>query len=101
VSKIARIISSRNPRATPMPICLSDRQSLTVTSAAAALCPSDRDQFLQTVALHLAGLEIGDGAVHRAVAAAFQLYFKPPEVPHTPSRWTRERPNFAPSKRAY
>ena len=72
-----------------MPICLSDCQSLTVTSAAAALCPSDRDQFYAAVAHQLAGHEIGDGAVHRAVAVAFQLYFKPPETPHTPSRWAR------------
>jgi hypothetical protein len=85
-----------------MPICLSDRQSLAVTSAAAVLPPADRDQFLQAVAHQLAGHEVGDGAVHRAVAAAFQAFFKPPETPHTPSRWQRGSPNFAKtSRRAY
>jgi hypothetical protein len=85
-----------------MPISLSDRQSLTVTSAAVALCPSDRDQFYAAVAHQLAGREIGDGSVHRAVAAAFQLYFKPPEVLHTPSRWERDTPHFEKtSRRAY
>jgi hypothetical protein len=85
-----------------MPICLSDRQSLTVTSAAAALPPADRDQFLEAVARQLDGREIGDGAVHRAVAAAFQAFWKPPPTPHTPSRWQRERPRFdRASRRAY
>jgi hypothetical protein len=77
-----------------MPICLSDRQSLAVTNAAAALCPSDRDPFLEAVARQLAGQELGDGAVHRAVAVAFQAFWKPPEVPHTPSRWQRAKPDY-------
>jgi hypothetical protein len=85
-----------------MPICLSERQSLTVTNAAAVLCPADRDQFYQAVAHQLAGHEIGDGAVHRAVAAAFQAFWKPPEMPHTPSRWQRDTPRFEKtSRRAY
>jgi hypothetical protein len=77
-----------------MPICLSERQSLAVTRAAAALPLADRDPFLEAVAKALAGQEIGDGAVHRAVAAAFQAFWKPPETPHTPSRWQRDRPHF-------
>jgi hypothetical protein len=77
-----------------MPITLSDRQSLTVTNAAAALPLADRDPFLEAVAKELVGREIGDGAVHRAVAAAFKAFWKPPEVPHTPSRWQRDRPGF-------
>jgi hypothetical protein len=87
-----------------MPISLSDRQSLTVTNAAAALCPADRDPFYQAVAHQLAGHEIGDGSVHRAVAVAFKAFWQPPEVPHTPtpSRWQRERPGFEKSsRRAY
>jgi hypothetical protein len=67
---------------TPMPICLSDRQSLTVTSAASVLPPADREQFLQAVAHQLAGHEIGDGSVHRAVAAALQAFWKPPDLTH-------------------
>jgi hypothetical protein len=85
-----------------MPITLSDRQSTAVTSAAAALPPADRDQFLEAVARQLAGREVGDGAVARAVRTAFAAYWKPPEVPHTPSRWQRGSPNFAKtSRRAY
>jgi hypothetical protein len=85
-----------------MSIQLTDRQSLAVTSAAAVLPPADRDQFYQAVAHQLAGHEVGDGAVGRAIATAFQLYFKPPETPHTPSRWQRGSPNFGKSsRRAY
>jgi hypothetical protein len=77
-----------------MPICLSDRQSLTVTNAAAALPPADRDQFYAAVAHQLVGHELGDGVVHRAVVAAFRDLWKPPEAPHTPSRWQRCAPDY-------
>jgi hypothetical protein len=84
-----------------MPICLSDCQSLTVIRAAAALPPADRDPFLQAVADQLVGRELGDGAVHRAVAVAFQAFWKPP-IPHTPSRWQRDAPGFEhASRRAF
>lgn len=72
-----------------MPIHLSDYQSLAVTNAAAALCPDDRDRFMAAVAHELAGQEIGDGAVHRAVALAFHTFWKPPEIPRVPPRWAR------------
>jgi hypothetical protein len=49
-----------------MPICLSERQSLAVTRAAAALPLADRDPFLEAVAKALAGQEIGDGAVQQS-----------------------------------
>jgi hypothetical protein len=85
-----------------MSIQLTDRQSLAVTTAAAALPAADRPAFYDAVAHQLAGREIGDGAVHRAVAAAFQAFWKPPEMPHTPSRWERATPRFErPSRRAY
>ena len=85
-----------------MPISLSDRQSLAVTSAANALPVADRDGFYAAVAHQLAGHEIGDGAVHRAVAVAFQTFFKPPELPQKPPRWDRDRPAFErTSRRAY
>lgn len=85
-----------------MPISLSEPQSLAVTNAAAALCPADRDLFYQAVAHQLTGQEIGDGAVHRAVATAFQAFWKPPELPHTPPRWHSGAPRFERmSKRAY
>jgi hypothetical protein len=85
-----------------MPITLSDRQSTAVASAAAALPASDRPAFYDAVAHQLAGHEVGDGAVHRAVATAFSALFKPPELPAAKSRWNRERPRFDhSSKRAY
>ena len=85
-----------------MPIRLSDRQSLVVSNAALALPVADRDGFYQAVADQLVGREVGDGAVHRAVAAAFQTFWKPPEMPHTPPRWGSDKPNFQrSSKRAY
>ena len=72
-----------------MPIRLSDNQSLAVDNAALALPAADRDGFRQAVADQLAGHEIGDGAVHRAVAAAFRTFWRPPEMGHTPGRWQR------------
>jgi hypothetical protein len=75
-------------------ITLSEHQSLAVTRAAAALPVADRDPFLAAVAEALAGHELGDGAVHRAVRTAFAAYWKPPQAPHTPSRWQRDRPHF-------
>ena len=79
-----------------MSIRLTDAQSLTINNAAAALCPADRDQFLAAVARQLAGHEIGDGAVHRAVAVAFQAFWRPPDITTTrvPSRWNRVEPHF-------
>jgi hypothetical protein len=82
-----------------MSILLSDRQSTAVASAAAALPADDRDGFYQAVAHQLTGREVGDGAVGRAIATAFQAFFKPPETPHTPSRWQRGSPNFAKTSR--
>ena len=72
-----------------MPIRLSDNQSLAVDNAALALPLADRDGFRQAVADQLAGHEIGDGIVARAVAAAFRTFWRPPELPHTPSRWSK------------
>ena len=63
-----------------MPIPVSEPQWLTIVNAAAALCPSDRDQFVASVAHELEGKAIGDGAVARAVAGAFRTFFHPPEV---------------------
>jgi hypothetical protein len=75
VPTVARISPPRNGN-TPMPITLSDRQSTAVASAAAALPPADRDGSYQAVAHRLTGREVGDGAVGRAIATPFQLYFK-------------------------
>ena len=79
-----------------MPIELSDAQALQIANAACALPAADRDQFYQAVARQLDGREIGDGAVHRAVAIAFSAYWHPPDIVSTRavSRWNRAEPHF-------
>ena len=79
-----------------MPIELSDAQALQIANAACALPAANRDQFYQAVARQLDGREIGDGAVHRAVAVAFQAFWRPPDITtiRVPSRWNRAEPRF-------
>jgi hypothetical protein len=52
------------------PLALTDDQMLIIQQAAAPLQPQDRGQFLQRVAFLLRDVEIGDGAVGRAVRQA-------------------------------
>jgi hypothetical protein len=73
-----------------MSIAVSEDQYLAVTRAAAVLHPADRQQFVASVAHELEGKPIGDGAVARAIADAFRVFFHPPEeAAHPPSRWNR------------
>ena len=58
-------------------------------SETAALCPSDRDQFVACVARELEGRAIGDGSVQRAIAAAFRTFFHPPEATNGPQHHGR------------
>jgi hypothetical protein len=58
------------------------------------MCPSDRDQFVASVARELKDKPIGDGAVARAIAVAFKVFFHPPEELTHPGRWDRARPRF-------
>jgi hypothetical protein len=51
-------------------IALNDQQLEIVMTLARPLAPWQRDQFLQAVARRLAGVEVGDGAVHAAAVAA-------------------------------
>ena len=60
------------------PIPVTDPQYLAICSAASALCPSDRDQFIARVHAELRGQPIGDGTVGRAIRAA-QVNFPHPE----------------------
>ena len=53
-----------------VPIPISELQYLTIANAAAALCPSDRDQFIARVHAELRGQPIGDGTIGRAIRAA-------------------------------
>jgi hypothetical protein len=76
-----------------MSIPITENQFLAITNASSALCPSDRDQFMASVAHELAGKPVGDGAVARAIAAAFKVFFHPPEAASHPGRWDHDRPS--------
>jgi hypothetical protein len=52
------------------PIALTDAQLATLRQFATPIPPSLRDVFLRSVARRLAAVEVGDGAVHAACAAA-------------------------------
>jgi len=76
-----------------MPILLSQPQFLAIANAAAALFPSDRDQFIAAVAAELDGKLIGDGSIGRAIRAT-QVRFSHPEPETNPSRWDGPSPHF-------
>ena len=61
-----------------VPIPISELQYFAIANAAAALCPSDRDQFIARVHAELRGQPIGDGTIGRAIRAA-QMNFPHPE----------------------
>jgi hypothetical protein len=67
---------------TSQPIKLSDDQLAVIYRGAAPLHVHDRGPFLEAVAQLLRGVEIGDGAVGRAVAEAQRKYFAPPVEPN-------------------
>ena len=69
-------------------IPITERQFLAIANAAAALCPSDRDQFVAAVHAELHGQPIGDGTVGRAIRVV-QVRFAHPEPDKVPSRWQR------------
>ena len=58
-------------------IPVSETQYLQISAAAQWLCPPDRDQFWAAVAAALAGCEVDEGAIARAVRSAFSAYYKP------------------------
>ena len=68
-----------------VPIPISEPQYLAIVNAAAALCPSDRDQFIARVHAELRGQPIGDGTIGRAIGAA-QVNFPHPEPEPEPHR---------------
>ena len=70
------------------PLRLTDDQLTAVLSAAEPLAVGDRGAFLRDVAATLQGQELGDGAVHRAIAQAQRKYYDPPLVTAGP-RWGR------------
>ena len=55
--------ASRNLGPSMSPLSVSELQWLAIANAAAALCPSDRDQFIARVHAALRGQPIGDGTI--------------------------------------
>ena len=66
-----------------VPIPISELQYLAIANAAAALCPSDRDQFIARVHAELRGQPIGDGTMGRAIRAV-QVSVPHPEPERDP-----------------
>lgn len=63
------------------PLALSDSELDAVMTACQPLAPDRRDAFLQEVANLLRGcVEIGPGAVHRAIALAQRAHFDAPDL---------------------
>jgi hypothetical protein len=71
-----------------MTIPVSENQFLAIFNAAAALCLSDRDQFVVAVAQELEGQPVGDGSIGRAIRVA-QSKFSHPEPERGRSRYAR------------
>jgi hypothetical protein len=65
----------------PSAIPLSEVQFLKIEHAAQWLCPADRNAFWAAVAEELAGHELGDGLVTRAITKAFRQFYKPLQLP--------------------
>ena len=65
---------------------LSSDQADAILRAARPLPPADHDAFLEDVSSALAGLEIGDGVIHRVCRDVQRKYFDPPNLNHVSSR---------------
>jgi hypothetical protein len=75
------------------PIRISELQFFAIANAAAALCPSDRDQFIARVHAELRGQPIGDGSIGRAIRIV-QASFPHPEPDREPHVRPRARANI-------
>jgi hypothetical protein len=71
------------------PIQLTDHQLAVIQAAAEPLRPCDRGAFLEVVAALLREVEVGDGTVARACAAAQRKFFDAPELSPDEARHTR------------
>jgi hypothetical protein len=81
----------------PSAIPVSEVQFLKIEHAAQWLCPADRDQFWAAVAEQLAGHELGDGLVTRAIAKAFARFYWPLQLSSPkPRAWTPPKPAVLP-----
>ena len=72
------------------PLAVTETQFLAIANAAAALCPSDRDQFIARVHAELRGQPIGDGTIGRAIRIV-QASFPHPEFEREPHVRPRTR----------
>jgi hypothetical protein len=83
-------------------IPISEPQFLKIENAAQWLCVADRDAFRSAIADELRGVELGDGAVTRAIATAFAKFYRPVELPpprlDRPSKLKEDRP-IAPKRK--
>jgi hypothetical protein len=62
----------------PMPRQIPESSFLQITRACNWIPARDRPQFLQTIADELAGSEVDEGNVGRAIVQAFRTCFKAP-----------------------
>jgi hypothetical protein len=68
------------------PLKIPEGSYLMVCLAATWLCPTDRDAFWLQVRNELAAQpELGEGVIARAIASAFQVFYRPIEVPDEPN----------------
>jgi hypothetical protein len=72
------------------PIPITEPQLLVIANAAAALRPSDRDQFIPRAHAELCGQSIGNGSIGRAIRIA-QASFAHPEPDREPHMRPRAR----------
>jgi hypothetical protein len=74
-------------------ILVPETSYLKIANAAQWLCPTDRDQFMAAVAEELAGRELGDGLITRAIAKAFRQFYRPLQISEPKSRaWPSKAP---------
>lgn len=70
-----------------MPLRLTDEQLTAIMRGAQPLAPNRRDAYLREIADALAGRELGDGTVARAIRTAQKRHFDVPELSHDVSKY--------------
>lgn len=81
------------------PLEIPEGSYLLVCSAATWLCAADRDPFWLQVRAELEALpELGESVIARSIAAAFEKFYRPIEIPDEPNllgKLTRGSNRFA------
>ena len=78
------MLTTQPPAVKGPAIPISESQYLKIAAAAQWLAPSDRDQFWQAIAEDLAGHELADGLVTRAITKAFKEFYRPIQLNEAP-----------------